>query len=208
MMSVLVISPHFDDAILSAGQFIAGRSDVTVLTVFSDVPDESVKSDYDLACGFKNSKEAMEARRWEDGQATALLGAEWLHLGRLDYQYSDGDYKALAPELMVAIVSGEGQHEMILAPLGLRHPDHIALSDAIQKLNLKNLYLYEDLPARVTHPELVTERLKNIPHAKLTFIGDGPMEQKIRALMCYKSQIGRGDLNPYNLYVPERFWKV
>lgn len=35
----------------------------------------------------------------------------------------------------------------------------------------------------------------------------GPIADKIRALMCYKSQINTGDLDPYLLYVPERFWK-
>lgn len=206
-MSVLVLSSHFDDAILSCGSFMAGRSDVTVLTVFSGIPeDPKLLTDYDKSCGFKSSNEAMEARRWEDGQATAILGAEWEHLGRLDYQYSGGDYKSLSAQLIGTIALGD--YEMVLAPLGLLHSDHIALSDAILKLNLQNLYLYEDLPHRVTHPEHVFKRLGEIKNTQLTFIGDGPIELKMRALLCYKSQIGRGDLTPYNLYVSERFHHV
>jgi hypothetical protein len=209
-MSVLIIQSHYDDGPLSVGQFMAGRNDCTVLTVFSAIPkDKDLLTDYDKSCGFKSSKEAMESRRWEDGQATAMLGAEWEHLGRLDYQYSNGDYKNLSTQLIGMIALGD--YEMVLAPLGLRHPDHLAVGDAIIKLGLSNLYLYEDLPHRVTHPELVFERLKNLPEQikpKLEFIGDGPIEIKMRALMCYKSQMLRGDLNPYNLYVSERFHHV
>lgn len=207
MKRCLVISAHLDDAILSAGQFIAGRGgNVDVLTVFSGIPmEKDLLTDYDKSCGFSSSKDAMVVRRQEDAEACAILNARAIHSNRLDSQYTKEQQDWLATTMELISMR---KYEIVLAPLGLRHPDHIDISDQIITLNLKNLYLYEDLPARVTHPELVFERLKQLPRAKLTFIGDGNIADKVRALWCYKSQIGRGDLNPYNLYVPERFWKV
>jgi LmbE family N-acetylglucosaminyl deacetylase len=214
MKKSLVISSHLDDAILSAGQFLAGHPNCDVLTIFSGIPmyhsDESgapYVTDYDLSCGFETSKDAMVVRRQEDREACAVLNVNPIHTDRLDSQYmTGGNYLNLTEQLCDYIEAYD--YEMVIAPLGLRHPDHIRLGDTLRSLHLPNLYLYEDLPHRVTHPELVTERLKEFPGAELTFIGDGNIADKVRALWCYRSQIGRGDLNPYNLYVPERFWKV
>lgn len=209
MKKVLVLSSHLDDGVLGAGQFIAGRGgNVDLLTVFSGIPmQKNLLTDYDRACGFKTSKDAMVIRRQEDFEACSLLNANPIHMKRLDSQYKKGgDYKGLSSELEAFIK--KGNYELIVGPLGIIHNDHVELSNALISLGLPNLYLYEDLPHRVTHPELVFERLKNVPTTKLTFIGDGPIADKVRGLFCYRSQVGRGDLNPYNLYVSERFHKV
>lgn len=210
MKKVLVLSSHLDDGILSAGQFIGGRGgNVDVLTVFSGIPmQDKLLTDYDKSCGFKTSKDAMVVRRQEDFEACALLNASSIHTKRLDSQYKKGGdyYNELARELGEFIK--KGNYELVVGPLGIVHEDHIELSDFLISLGLSNLYLYEDLPHRVTYPELVFERLHVIGNSKLTFIGDGPIADKVRALWCYRSQINRGDLNPYNLYVPERFHHV
>jgi hypothetical protein len=53
MRAALVISPHLDDAILSAGQFLVGRPHVTVATVFAGTPPTTdVLTSYDRSCGF------------------------------------------------------------------------------------------------------------------------------------------------------------
>lgn len=211
MKRVLLLSPHLDDAVLSAGQFIAGRGGYAdVLTVFSGIPMQGKKyvTDYDRSCGFRTSKDAMVVRRQEDTEALAILNARPIYTDRLDSQYKGQNQvnKPLINILQSAIKLHN--YEMILAPLGLIHPDHVVIANELMKLGLPNLYLWEDIPARVTHPEEVVKRLEKFPNAKLTFIGDGPIADKVRALFCYRSQIGRGDLTPYNLYVPERFWHV
>lgn len=208
MKRSLVISAHLDDAILSAGQFIAGHPDCDILTVFSGIPtNKKLLTPYDKSCGFKTSEDAMVVRREEDKEACALLNARPIHTRRLDSQYKKtGDYKNIVQELRAFIK--KGKYEMVIGPLGLKHPDHINLNLTLRNLKLDNLYMYEDLPHRVTDPELVVERLKLYKGAQLTFIGDGPIADKVRALWCYRSQLGKGDLNPYNLYVPERFWHV
>ena len=68
MKKVLLISPHFDDAVLSAGQFMAERPDCEVVTVFAGMPltPERVVTPYDEKCGFKNAQDAMAERQREN----------------------------------------------------------------------------------------------------------------------------------------------
>lgn len=217
-MKTLLISPHFDDAVLSAGQYMAGmKTRCDVLTVFSEVPkDKGLQTPYDASCGFNSSEDAMVVRRDEDNQALSILGADSKYLRCLDSQYPGGSSKE---EVLAALKGFKEQHgkeyDIVLAPLGLRHPDHVAVSWAANTVfglsKSHQFYMWEDLPHRVTHPEEVQERLeliRTLQEAELTFIGDGPIADKVRALWCYKSQMAKGDLNPYLLYVPERFWKI
>lgn len=218
-MRTLLISPHFDDAVLSAGQFMAGKKHhCDVLTVFSEIPkDKGLQTPYDESCGFKTSEDAMVVRRVEDEEALAILGARSLHLGCLDSQYPGGSDKEDVLQKLRKFAEEHGrEYDMVLAPLGLRHPDHVNVSWAANTVfglsdALNYFYMWEDLPHRVTHPEEVQERLeliRTLQDPELTFIGDGPIADKVRALWCYKSQMAKGDLDPYVLYVPERFWKI
>lgn len=217
-MKTLLISPHFDDAVLSAGQYMAGmKTRCDVLTVFSEVPkDNKLLTPYDESCGFKTSEDAVVVRRDEDNQALAILGAEAKYLRLLDSQYPGGGSKEDILEALRGFVAEHGnEYDIVLAPLGLRHPDHVNVSWAANTVfglsKSHQFYMWEDLPHRVTHPEEVQERLeliRTLQEPELTFIGDGPIADKVRALWCYKSQMAKGDLNPYLLYVPERFWKI
>lgn len=213
MQKILLISPHFDDAVLSAGQHMADRPDAEVVTVFAGVPltPDNVKTPYDIKCGFPNAREAVGARTQENDQALALLQAKPLNLDFPDSQYgNDINFERIVEKLQ-AIVNGHN-YEYIMAPLGIGHPDHVMTTEAVMKLQTTcPVYFWEDLPLRVVEPELVFERL----HA-LGFTLDRLWQNsttyknianKIRALACYSSQMGTGILDPYLMYVPERFWK-
>lgn len=218
-MKTLLISPHFDDAVLSAGQYMAGmKTRCDVLTVFSEIPKGSKDfvTPYDESCGFKTSEDAMVVRITEDKEALAILGAGSKHLKLLDSQYEGGSNKEDILAALKGFVAQHGkEYDMVLAPLGLRHPDHVNVSWAANTVfglsKSHDFYMWEDLPHRVTHPEEVQERLeliRTLQEPELTFIGDGPIADKVRALWCYRSQVAKGDLDPYVMYVPERFWKI
>lgn len=126
-MSVLVISPHLDDAVLSVPAWIAARvaagAQVSVLTVFSEGgPDHA-------------------QRRAEDHEALALLGARTLHMGLLDapwrrglrIDYSDlvlGELAADDPDAARVVAAlheqiGRLAPSEVLLPLGVgEHIDH------------------------------------------------------------------------------------
>jgi LmbE family N-acetylglucosaminyl deacetylase len=212
---VCVISTHADDAVLSCGQFIAGRSDTTVVTVLAGFPPDSVTvTDYDTLCGFSTSKDAIAVRRAEDREALAYLKATPVHLEHLDSQYGAQDRKAIAADIKRLV--DEGDYELVVAGLGLRHPDHElvreAVIDALQDVAVP-LWLYEDLPARVTAPETVPAAVAAIHKRGLTtelgFIGTGSLADKCLALWSYRSQMGLPDFaNRHHMLVEERFWRV
>jgi LmbE family N-acetylglucosaminyl deacetylase len=215
MRSVLVISPHLDDAVLSAGQFLAGRQDAIVATVLAGKPkDPLLQTAYDKTCGFTSSQEAVETRREEDHRALAYLGATAEHLEFLDSQYGTTDFDALTR--VIRGLLDVHKPEMLIGPLGLVHPDHKMVRNAVL-LAAHDFdgpaYLYEDMPSRVLYPEEVLEVRDELedrgfqPHKE--FIGDGPIARKILAVWQYRSQIQLPEFQNEHCYlVPERFWRV
>jgi LmbE family N-acetylglucosaminyl deacetylase len=217
MNKILVISPHFDDAVLSAGQFIADRPDADVVTVFAGLPltPDNVLTPYDEKCGFESARDAVGERTRENDNALALLNAVPINLDFPDSQYDTGLANSVHVDHIVEALQNivdENHYEFIMAPLGLSHPDHIKVTDAVIRLKTKcPIYLWEDMPVRVVDPLVVIPRLALFGLTPNKFwntgITDKNMAKKIRALTCYKSQIGTGILDPYLMYVPERFWK-
>lgn len=218
MKKILLISPHFDDAVFSAGQFLADRPDADVVTVFAGLPltPDNVLTPYDEKCGFDSARNAVGTRIRENDQALALLQATPLNLDFPDSQYETKLANKVSIEEItrkLQQIVDEKHYEFIMAPLGLGHPDHLKVTDAIVRVKTNTpIYLWEDLPLRVVEPDLVWSRLalfglgsreQLMQHATT---GD-KMAKKIRATLCYKSQMHTGILDPYLLYVPERFWK-
>ena len=100
---IVVVSPHFDDGVLSLGASIASwcRAGATVLllTVFGCDPDSTAPSGgWDRRGGFGTEGESARARREEDRLACAVLGATSVQLpfGSVDYERhgEDGDVRA------------------------------------------------------------------------------------------------------------------
>jgi len=124
---IVVVSPHFDDGVLSLGASIASwcRAGATVvlLTVFGCDPDSTAPSGgWDRRGGFGTEGESARARREEDRLACAVLGATSVQLpfGSVDYERhgEDGDVRAaVAPAV-------EGADLVLLPGFPLSHPDH------------------------------------------------------------------------------------
>lgn len=218
MRKVLLVSPHFDDAVLSAGQFMSERPDCEVATVFGGMPltPERVKTPYDEKCGFKNAQDAVATRQRENDAALALLEATAINLDFPDSQYrgvnANITYTNDVVDKLQKILD-DNNYEFIMGPLGLGHPDHLLVNEAILKLNTDlPIYLWEDIPLRVVDPLAVTPRLiqLGLTADKLwqPATTNDKMAKKIRSMLCYSSQINTGILDPYLMYVPERFWKL
>lgn len=213
MKKVLLISPHFDDAVLSAGQFMADRPDCEVATVFAGLPltPDNVHTDYDKKCGFDNARNAIGTRMRENEAATALLEATALNIDFPDSQYHNKVSPEAIRETLQHIIDNN-PYEFIMAPLGIGHPDHVLVSDIVTNLKTElTIYLWEDLPLRVVEPDLVSLRLNKLGITRDKLMNpattNDKIAKKIRSMTCYKSQIHTGILNPYLMYVPERFWK-
>ncbi len=84
------ISPHLDDAVLSAGgllSYLAGKTDVTLVTVFTEAGEKpytmSAKG-FLRYCGYTDAKKLFTDRRLEDKEVAAKLGINTIHLGFID----------------------------------------------------------------------------------------------------------------------------
>lgn len=163
----IVLSPHYDDAVLSLGGFMAEQKiPVIVATFFSGKPKEAIWGGWDLLSGFKNSDEAVTARNDENLRALRSTGAYPLNLSYLDFQYR---YDRTVASREIIFNSIKKNLETILAEfsklddvsiygpsefgLNITHPDHKILHDAFlaivkDKLTEENVhfFFYEDFP--------------------------------------------------------------
>ncbi|PID53283.1 MAG: hypothetical protein CSB46_09000 [Micrococcales bacterium] len=87
MDSAVLISPHLDDAILSAHHVLAANPSIQCWTVFSGRPSPAQHTDWDKSCGFNDSDEALAARLIEEENAFAELPNPRRYFTHLDLQY-------------------------------------------------------------------------------------------------------------------------
>ena len=92
-----VVSPHFDDAVLSCGHLLAMAGGTKVVTVFT-AGQSPVLLPWDRAAGFARGDDVMAARAAEDRAALALVGATPHHMGFHDSLYRAGpEMRSTAP---------------------------------------------------------------------------------------------------------------
>jgi LmbE family N-acetylglucosaminyl deacetylase len=163
---VVAISPHLDDAVLSAGALLAMTKDPTVVTVFAGHPPAAdFATEWDTECGFVAGDDVVGSRRLEDRLALAHVGATARWLDFLDEQYCQrpADTADIEAELQ-RVVRGLAP-DSIAFPLGIDHPDHLQTFEACLALlearpALQGSWLvWADVPYRARHPALVSARL-------------------------------------------------
>lgn len=173
---ILIVSPHFDDAVFSVGDYMAAADDdVVVVTVFGGSPrHRGFLSDWDRECGFTTSHEAMQERRAENRRALAVLDAEPIDLWFGEYAYGPPWDSADAPDeldwyrdrLAVSISDALGsiverlKPDVMLVPVGITHPDHRLVSYACTSRQLDGVRKgeYADLPYALHAEHLLAHR--------------------------------------------------
>ncbi|HEX9065029.1 MAG TPA: hypothetical protein VF843_07960 [Streptosporangiaceae bacterium] len=162
-MTITAVSPHLDDAALSACAALAGQ-DATVATVFTAVPgpDRPV-SWWDRLTGAVSSRDRQRERLGEDAAAMALLGARGVHLDELEALYRDGDpVLDRAATRLAEMFSGGGEVWLPSAIGG--HRDHLFARDAglraAAAAGRDAVVLYADFPYVIAYgwPAWVTGR--------------------------------------------------
>jgi hypothetical protein len=144
----VILSPHFDDAVLSCWHVLASPGEVLVVTVFAGEPPAGVLGWWDRLAGASDSAAAVRMRIEEDRQALALAGRTAVNLPFLDSQYRQADQAPgeIVEALRRVVVAGA----RIYAPasLGDHHNDHTAVRTAALALHAEgaDLTLYADLP--------------------------------------------------------------
>jgi len=126
---LLILSPHFGDAVFGCGALLATWPDTAVCTVFAAAPEHDLCTDADAQCGFDSARKALHARRLEDDAALAVFDAIPIRLPFRDRQYLDPPSLAtLSAALEEAIYRSTAN--MLAMPLGLPDADHALVFDA------------------------------------------------------------------------------
>ena len=107
----VILSPHFDDAVLSCWHVLARAGEVLVVNVFAAEPAAGALGWWDRHAGAADSARAVRTRIEEDRQPLALAGRTAVKLPFLDGQYRHGDQAATA---------GRRDGEAIKHPLEVR----------------------------------------------------------------------------------------
>jgi LmbE family N-acetylglucosaminyl deacetylase len=174
----VVLSPHLDDAALSAWHVLGSGGEALVVTVFAGIPASGFVTALDRARGGRESAAVVRQRRREDRAALALAGRTPTHLELLDI-----DYRAFArpevraaiehePSHFIATVSGEPQlriepdalerhiaglltdSDVVYAPAGVgAHPDHRDVARLGTRLASQGrpVRFYADIPYLFRH---------------------------------------------------------
>jgi LmbE family N-acetylglucosaminyl deacetylase len=166
----IVLSPHFDDAVLSLGGLLAREaSDTLVATFFAGTPPAPLAHRWwDTACGFTDSTEAIRERTAENVRSLRSFGlsdSRIRNYPHLDAQYRFADGKGAAeapePELEASIKEEIGslirEHAdgpiKVLAPGFEGHTDHavmkraaLSAARAVTRGHAVEFFFYQDLP--------------------------------------------------------------
>jgi LmbE family N-acetylglucosaminyl deacetylase len=229
---VVVVSPHLDDAVLSASSVLGARPGSVIVSAFANGP-RSVDPlpEWDLSSQtFASGDDVIAARRREDVAAAAVLGATTVHLDHWDGHYRNPTYgydgptdpaelaRAVAADL--ADLAGRTDARTWVVPLGVFHADHQITARAARLLasslpDVKWL-VYYDLPYSAQNDADVDAATARVEAMGFTLVangeGDGPdlnVGLKARALDCYRSQLpALGSLIGLSIATPERIRRL
>lgn len=148
-MKIAAVSPHLDDAALSACAALA-VGDATIVTVFTALPAADMPVTWwDRLTGATNSLDRQHERLAEDEEAMRLLSARGVHLGEPEALYRDAD-----PDLDRAVkrlteVVAEAEEVWLPSAIG-GHRDHVLAREAGMRAAAaaghSRVVLYADFP--------------------------------------------------------------
>lgn len=226
---VVVVSPHFDDAVLGAAHVLGSYPGSTVLTVMGGRPPRypDPPTDWDGAGGFRSGDDVVVLRREEDVRATAVLGATSAWLEFVDHQYLEPGARArpgdIAPVLLDALA--ERRPTAVFAPMGIANPDHVA-THAASLLVRERLSASAEPPAWFCYedhgykhlPGLLAWRIATLFKAGIwptpaVVPVEPDMARKRAAIACYVSQLGPLERDHHlsarlDANVPEQHWRL
>jgi LmbE family N-acetylglucosaminyl deacetylase len=227
--TIVVISPHFDDAALGTAHLLGSNPGSTVITVLAGRPPAypDPVTDWDAAGGFKVGDDVVAVRREEDLAAMAALGSSPVWLEFSDHQYLSPDQRLhpadVAPDLARAVAGA--RPTAVFLPMGLANPDHdlthdagLLARDALAAEGVTPVWFcYED--GGYKHlPGLLAWRVSKLFRSGLwptpAIVPVEPdMAAKRAAIGCYTSQLAALDLDHLleerlAANIPEQYWRL
>jgi LmbE family N-acetylglucosaminyl deacetylase len=227
LQRIVVLSPHFDDAAMGAGQMLIRHAEAAtaVITVLGGRPPSypDTPTPWDALGGFQPGDDVVAVRREEDRAAMVVLGAEPIWLDYPDHQYLDPadrpKAEEVAPVLEEAVASQAPT--AVFIPMGLANPDHVMTHAAALMVRQDHpewaWFAYEDQGYKHI-PGLLAWRVSKLfrsglwPTPALVPVTAEP-ERKREAIWCYASQIPplkqeHALTERLAANVPEQFWRL
>ena len=211
-MRCIYLSPHLDDAVLSAGGLIydqtyAGISVEIWTFMCGYAPEEAVSPFAQLLhgmWGFSSAEETTRMRRAEDKNAAAIVGASVRHFDFLDCIYRrgpDGEWlysdvflpprpeDAAIPAQIVEAMSPHLQpDDMLICQLSVgSHVDHVLVRQGAELLG-RSLRYDIDVPYIFYKPEEVSPKSTGMKESIHPVTEEGLNSWK-EAILEYKSQL-------------------
>jgi LmbE family N-acetylglucosaminyl deacetylase len=212
-MRMIYLSPHLDDAALSAGGLIydqVGRGQtVETWTLMSGTPDNTELSDFAAEMharwGTTTVEHTLQVRKTEDVRAAALLGAKPVHSDFADAIYRRGtDGTALYAEPVGAPIHPQdstlpeqiaghlgarlGSDDTVICPLAIcAHVDHTIVRRAAETLGLP-LQCVADIPYVLDHPGELGSQTAALD-STLQRVSEPGLVAWLAAIETYRSQV-------------------
>ena len=211
-MRWIYVSPHLDDAVLSAGGLIYDQSragiPVEIWTFMCGYAPEGAVSPFAQLLhsmwGFSSAEETTRMRREEDQQAAAIVGAEVLHFDFLDCIYRrgvDGEWlysdvflpphpedADIPARIVETIASRLEPDDVLVCQLAVgSHVDHVLVRQGVELLGHPLRYDI-DVPYIFYKPEELSPKsagMKESVHP----ITEAGLRSWQEAILAYKSQL-------------------
>jgi len=211
-MRWIYISPHLDDAVLSAGGLIhdqvnAGMQ-VEIWTILCGFPPPGELSPFAQVLhyqwGIASADELIRSRRAEDEKACHMVGAKPVYFDYLDCIYRRGknddwlysyifvppheDEADLSARIAESISARLEPTDQLVCQLGLgSHVDHVLVRRAVELLQRPLLY-YTDIPYLFKTPEELSPNTAGMKANAYT-VGEAGLRSWQEAIAAYESQI-------------------
>lgn len=212
----LVLSPHWDDAVLSCWSVLGAAGELSVVNVFAALPPAGRRGPWEAFAGLADSRERARARREEDVRALSLAGRDAHNLELPEIQQRDGPDAVSAAAVGRALAEAVPRASRVYAPAGIGgHVDHVLARRCALRLLARGMpvTLYAELPYCVTHgwPEWVGAQgphgsgdvdafwqafltdLAEMPplrEARVAQLDAQEAAVKLRAIGCYQLSLG------------------
>jgi LmbE family N-acetylglucosaminyl deacetylase len=192
-MTIIYLSPHFDDAILSCGGLIYTQvqsgEHVEVWTMCTRPGAFTPQADrFHKMWNVKNAEEAMAVRNTENDTACKLLGITHKELGFCDMIYRGDTSVFTLPSGLITWKPAD----MLISPLAILHIDHSLTRRAAEALK-RPLTYYAEVPYLWRYESAANKALSEVWRGELTRLPQhlisGSLEAWIMASLAYKSQI-------------------
>jgi len=211
-MRWIYISPHLDDAILSAGGLIYEQTKagtpVKIWTIMCGFPQGTELSIFAQTMhylwGTSSAQETVRVRRAEDAKAAEIVGAKTVHFDFLDCLYRRGrdgewlysdvfvpphEHDADIPSQIAETVNHRVmQDDVLVCPLALgSHVDHILVRQAMEMLHHPLLY-YADIPYLIKYPESLSPNTAGMKE-NVYLVTETGLRSWLEAVNAYSSQL-------------------